>query len=122
MRDAFPTGDRAGLGELAPERHPGHWETLVARIVAEAEPLLEARRRTLSLTLTQWSRPVAAGAAGLVAAALATLLFAPATGPATPVDAGLDEVVVPWSVAAWMDGSHAPTVEELVLVMEEYSP
>ena len=113
---------RAEVGELAPERDPRRWEVLVARIVAEAEPLLEARRRTLSLTLTQWGRPVMVGAAGLMAAALATLLLVPTADAPTPVEAGLAEVVVPWSVAAWIDGSHAPTVEELVLAIEEYSP
>lgn len=112
----------ADVGELAPERDPRRWDALVARIVAEAEPLLEARRRTLSLTLTQWGRPVMVGAAGLMAAALATLLLVPPADTSTPVEAGLDEAVVPWSVAAWIDGSHAPTVEELVLAIEEYSP
>ncbi len=113
---------RSEVGELAPERDPRRWEALVARIVAEAEPLLEARRRTLSLTLTQWGRPVMVGAAGLMAAALATLLLVPTAETPAPVEAGLDEVVVPWAVAAWIDGSHVPTVEELVLAIEEYSP
>ena len=121
MRTGGASG-RVEVGELAPERNPRRWEALVARIVAEAEPLLEARRRTLSLTLTQWGRPVMVGAAGLMAAVLATLLLVPTADTLTPVEAGLDEVVVPWSVAAWMDGSHAPTVEELVLAIEEYSP
>lgn len=124
MNDVRTGGASGGadVGELAPERDPRRWEALVARIVAEAEPLLEARRRTLSLTLTQWGRPVMVGAAGLMAAALATLLLVPTADTPTPVEAGLDEVVVPWSVAAWIDGSHSPTVEELVLAIEEYSP
>ena len=121
MRTGGASG-RAEVDELAPERDPRRWEALVARIVAEAEPLLEARRRTLSLTLTQWGKPVMVGAAGLMAAALATLLFVPTAETTAPVEAGLDEVVVPWSVAAWIDGSHAPTVEELVLAIGEYSP
>lgn len=121
MRTGGASG-RPAASELAPERDPSRWEALVARILADAEPLLEARRRTLSLTLTQWGRPVVVGAAGLMAAALATLLLVPTADTPAPVEAGLDEVVVPWSVAAWMDGSHAPTVEELVLAIEEYSP
>ncbi|MCE2398847.1 MAG: hypothetical protein J4F34_07425 [Gemmatimonadetes bacterium] len=107
---------RVEVGELAPERNPRRWEALVARIVAEAEPLLEARRRTLSLTLTQWGRPVMVGAAGLMAAVLATLLLVPTADTPTPVQAGLGEEVVAWSVVAWMDGSDAP------LAIEEYSP
>ena len=112
-------GDRA----LTPELDPNRWETLVARIMAEARPLLEARRRqhTIARTLSGWRRPVMTGAVCLAAAAAATLLLLPADDPA-PVEASFDEVVVPWSVAAWMDGSHTPTVEELVLALEEYSP
>ena len=112
-------GDRA----LAPETDPNRWEALVARIVGEARPLLEARRRrrTIARSLTAWRRPVMTASAGLATAAAATLLLVPGDDPA-PVEASFDEVVVPWSVAAWMDGSHAPTVEELVLAMEEYSP
>lgn len=118
----------AGSAELAqgsgltPELDPGGWETLVGRIVAEAGPLLEARRRQhgLARALSEWRRPVVTGAVGLAAAALAALFLLP--GGDVPVEAALDEVVVPWSVAAWMDGSHTPTVEELILAMEEYSP
>lgn len=117
-----PAG-RAGGRALTPERDPGRWEALVGRIVAEARPLLEARRRqyTFARTLSEWRRPVMTGAVGLAAAAVATLLLLPGAHP-VPLEAALDEVVVPWSVAAWMDGSHTPTVEELILAMEEYSP
>ena len=118
-RSAGPPGDRA----LTPELDPNRWEALVARIVAEARPFLEARRQehTLTCTLSGWRRPVTTAAVGLAAAAVATLLLLPGNDPA-PVEAAFDEVVVPWSVAAWMDGSHTPTVEELVLALEEYSP
>ena len=115
--------DRAGGPTLTPELDPGRWEELIGRIVAEARPLLEARRprHTFARTLSEWRRPVTAGAAALAAAAVATLLLLPGEDT-IPVEAAFDEVVVPWSVAAWMDGSHTPTVEELVLAMEEYSP
>ena len=108
---------------LAPEIYPNGWEDLVARIACEARPLLQdrRRRRTIARSLTAWRRPVIVTSAGLAAAAAATLLLVPGDGPAT-VEAFFGEVVVPWSVAAWMDGSHAPTVEELVLAMDEYSP
>lgn len=115
--------DAKGVRPLAPELDPSRWETLVARIVSEARPLLEARRRRhpFARTLADWRRPVMVGAGALAAAAVATLFLLPGGDPA-PVEAAFDEVVVPWSVAAWMDGSHTPTVEELVLAMEEYSP
>ena len=108
---------------LAPELDPGRWEALVARILAEARPVLEARRRRHSLasTLSGWRRPVVTGAVGLAAAVAATLFLLPANA-SPPVEASFAEVMVPWSVAAWMDGSHTPTVEELVLALEEYSP
>ncbi|MDE2974292.1 MAG: hypothetical protein OXU64_06140 [Gemmatimonadota bacterium] len=114
-----PPGNRA----LDPEIDPNGWEDLVARIVGEARPLLQSRRRrsALARSLAEWRRPVIAASAGLAAAAAAALLLVPGYDPA-PVEASFDEVVVPWSVAAWMDGSHAPTVEELVLAMDEYSP
>lgn len=114
---------RAGGRRLTPEFDPGRWEALVGRILAEARPLLEARRRhhTLARALSEWRRPVVTGAVGLAAAAVATLFLLPGDDP-VPVEAALDEVVVPWSVAAWMDGSHTPTVEELILAMEVYSP
>ena len=95
----------------------------MARIVAEAHPALEARRTQRSLVhfLSAWRRPVMAGAAGLAAAAVATLLL-PWGGPPASLEAAFEEVLVPWSVAAWMDGSHVPTAEELVLALEVYSP
>lgn len=61
------------------------------------------------------------GAASLAAAAAAVFLLLPGYG-AEPVEATLAEAMVPWSVAAWMDGSYAPTVEELVQAVEEYAP
>ena len=130
----FPTAENgsSGIGRspgrpedrsLTPEVDPARWEALVAHILADARPLLEARRHrhTLPRTIAAWRRPVMTASAGLAAAAAATLFLLPGSD-LLPVEASLDEIVVPWSVAAWMDGSHTPTVEELVLAMEEYSP
>ncbi len=60
-------------------------------------------------------------AAALAAAAVAVLSLLPADD-GDLVEATLAEAVVPWSVAAWIDGSYAPTVEELVRAVEEYAP
>jgi len=108
---------------LNPGISPERWEALVARINERAEPILEARRhQSLAGTLAGWQRPVLTGVAGLAAAAIATLLLLPAE-EATPVETMFAEAMMPWSVAAWVEGSYAPTVEELVLaVEEEYTP
>lgn len=122
-RNRAPAGDSwRAVPELDPETDPKRWELLVARIMAEARPLLDARRReaTLAGTLAGWRRPVVAAAGGLAAAALATLLLLPGDGGAEEV--AIAEVMVPWSVAAWIEGSYAPTVEELVAAVEEYAP
>ncbi len=108
---------------LDPVISPGRWEALVARINERAEPVLEARRyRSLAGTLAGWRRPVLSGVAGLAAAAVAVLLLLPAE-EATPVETMFAEAMMPWSVAGWVDGSYAPTVEELVIAAEEeYAP
>lgn len=111
------------LFALDPVTGPERWEALVARINERAEPILEARRyQSLAGTLAGWRRPVFTGVAGLAAAAVAILLLLPAE-EATPVETMFAEAIMPWSVAGWVDGSYAPTVEELVIaVEEEYAP
>lgn len=108
---------------LDPVTGPERWEALVARINERAEPILEARRyRSVAGTLAGWRRPVMTSVAGLAAAAVAVLLLLPA-GEATPVETMFAEAMMPWSVAGWVDGSYAPTVEELVIAAEEeYAP
>ena len=109
--------------ELNPEIHADRWEALVSRINDEAGPLLAARRRRASLggVLSAWTRPVMTASIGLAAAALLAVVLIP-----EPVDAedgaALAEAVVPWSVAAWMDGEYSPTVEELIWAVEDYTP
>ena len=111
-----------GVFELDPAVHPARWEALVAGIMERAEPMLAVRRQqTLAGTLSGWRRPVLAGAAGLAAAAIAVLLLLPAT-ESDPIEVSFAEVMMPWSVAAWMDGGHTPTAGELVQAVEEYVP
>lgn len=115
-------GPRSSVFELSPERNPSRWETLVERINERARPILEARRReTVAGTLMGWRRPVLTASATLAAAAVA-VLFLLAGDDGDPVETTFAEAMVPWSVAAWMDGSYAPTVEELVQAVEEYAP
>ena len=112
----------AAVFELDPERHPAYWESLVARITERAAPILAARRQqTLAGTLAAWQRPVFAGAASLAAAAIAVLLLLPG-GEAGLEQVSVAEVVMPWSVAAWIDGAAAPSAIELVAAVEEYVP
>lgn len=108
---------------LNPVISPERWEALVARINERAGPMLAARRhRSVAGTLADWQRPLLGGVAGLAAAAIAVLLLLPAQ-EATPVETLFAEAMMPWSVAAWVDGSYAPTVEELVIAVEEgYTP
>lgn len=106
---------------LDPRVDPDRWEGLVARINDEAAPLLEARRpRSVTQTLSHWRRPVALGSAGLVAAAAAVLVLMPRAAVDGP--ASLTETVMPWAVAGWVDGSYAPTVEELLIAVDAYTP
>ena len=94
----------------------------MARIAERAAPMLEARRQqTLAGTLTAWRRPVFAGAATLAAAAIAVLFLLPGA-ESGPEQVSLAEVVMPWSVAAWIDGADAPSAIELVAAVEEYVP
>ena len=116
------------LIELSPERSPERWEALVTAIGERAAPLLaERRRKTLAGTLAGWSRPGFTVAAGLAAAAVAVLALLPGAArdellSAADAEITLAEAMVPWSVAAWMDGSYAPTAPELVADFEEYVP
>ena len=108
--------------ELDPALNPDRWESVMARIMERARPILEARRQqTLEGTLSRWRRPVMLGSAGLAAAAAAVLLLLPAGGAGAD-EVSFAEVMMPWTVAAWMEGDYAPTAGELVLAVEEYVP
>ena len=118
---AHPDSDPV-VFELDPALNPDRWESMVARIMERAQPILEVRRqRTLEGTLSRWRRPVMLGSAGLAAAAAAVLLLLPG-GDAGADEVSFAEVMMPWTVAAWMEGSYAPTAGELVLAVEEYMP
>lgn len=108
--------------ELDPTLNPDRWESMMARIMERARPILAARRQqTLEGTLSRWRRPVMLGSAGLAAAAAAVLLLLPG-GDAGADEVSFAEVMMPWNIAAWMEGDYAPTAGELVLAVEEYMP
>ena len=115
-------GTAQAMFELGPESHPERWEALVAGIMERARPILEARRHhTLGEMLSRWRRPVVLGSAGLAAAAAAVLLLLPRQDT-VPAEISFAEVMMPWTVAAWMEGSYAPTADELLQAVEEYLP
>lgn len=116
---------------LTPGREPARWERAVAAVMERAGPELARRAGRspggVAVVVDRWARPLLAAAAGLVLAA-ASLMVAggrtdgpPAAGPAVDArirpaatGAGLQEVVYPGRVAAWMEGDYEPTVEEIV--------
>ena len=118
-QEATHPSDAAGLD---PRSDPERWEHLVTRINEAAAPILAERQpQTVTSILSAWRAPVAVGSFGLVAAAVMALVFLPGQD-VSDSEATLAEAVMPWPVAAWMDGSYAPTVEELVQAVEGYTP
>lgn len=121
MNDSVKSGTHGGDG-LDPRTHPDRWEGLVARINEAAIPLLVARQPlSLAQIVAGWRRPLLLGSGGLVAAAMAALLLYP-QAEAEAEEVTLAAAVMPVTVAAWMEGSYAPTVEELMLAVGEAQP
>jgi hypothetical protein len=106
---------------LDPSRDPERWEEMVRGIVERAAPILEryAARGPAEL-LASWLRPTLAAAAVVSALALGALAAAvrePETGAAT-IGLG-DALSYPEPVTAWVSTGQTPTIEELVVAMEE---
>ncbi len=110
---------RAPGAGLDPGGDPTRWTTLVARIVAQASPILERRQRqaTLAATLAGWRRPVFACSAGLAAAAALVVALVP-VGDSRAAQT-LEETVMPATVAQWVAGDSSPAVEELIAGLGE---
>lgn len=104
--------------DLAPERRA----VLSAAIRARGGPILAryARRGAL-VVLAEWLRPALAAAALVVAIALGALIAArgesAASSPSTSEALGF-----PGPVVAWAESGRAPSLEELVISLEEASP
>lgn len=106
---------------LDPRLDVERWERVVGSIMEAAAPELErlAVERTPVMLLADWTRPVFAFAASLVALASTALLAVGGVGGGelsdTPVVA---EAIVPEALAAWLVADLPPTVEELVTLVE----
>ena len=115
------TDDRQDLTslDLTPERRAA----LTAAILERAEPILAGRRaaRGPVFVLADWLRPALAAAAVVALVALGALLggrssTAEETTPSTAEALGLTAPMV-----AWAEAGHTPSLEELVVSMEEDS-
>lgn len=123
MKNHEPRHDERGL---TPERDPLRWEALVHSITAAAEAELARRAAQVDplLLLAGWTRPLLATAATLVILASAALVAvdrgdSDSTGGTTAEAPALAEALLPSTLAAWVEGAHAPTAEELVVALEE---
>jgi hypothetical protein len=110
---------------LDPMRDPERWESMVRAIVERAAPILEGyRARGPADLLAAWLRPTLAAAAVVSAVAIGALAAVsrePDTG-AAPAPIGLgDALGYPAPVTTWVSTGQTPTIEELVVAMEERS-
>ncbi|HJR52252.1 MAG TPA: hypothetical protein VJ982_00915 [Gemmatimonadota bacterium] len=107
---------------LDPSRDPERWEAMVRGIVERAAPILAgyAERGPAELLAT-WLRPTLAAAAVVSALALGALLAGsrePETGATATIGLG-DALSYPAPVTTWVSTGQTPTIEELVVAMEE---
>ena len=105
---------------LDPMRDPERWESMVRGIVDRAAPILAgyAARGPAEL-LAAWLRPTLAAAAVVSVLALGALA-AGSREPETGATIGLgDALSYPEPVTAWVSTGQTPTIEELVVAMEE---
>lgn len=105
---------------LDPRRDPERWESMVRGIVERAEPILAAYSgRGPADLLAAWLRPTLAAAAVVSALALGALAVGsrePETGAAIALG---DALGYPTPVTTWVSTGQTPTIEELVVAMEE---
>ncbi|HEX6938894.1 MAG TPA: hypothetical protein VF158_05740 [Longimicrobiales bacterium] len=114
--------ERVDLSGLDPAADAERWERLVRRIMAQAAPELARRSAGLDpfMLLGSWARPTIAAAA-----AIAVICFAVLRRTSGPVELeataslGIIEVLeVPRPAADWLNEDRAPTVTDLVSVLE----
>jgi hypothetical protein len=105
---------------LDPQRDPERWESMVRGIVERAAPILAAySSRGPAELLAAWLRPTLAAAAVVSALALGALA-AGSREPETGATIGLgDALGYPVPVTTWVSTGQTPTIEELVVAMEE---
>lgn len=107
---------------LDPSRDAERWEAMVRGIVERAAPILAAySSRGPADLLAAWLRPTLAAAAVVSALALGALAAGsrePETGAAATIGLG-DALGYPAPVTTWVSTGQTPTIEELVVAMEE---
>jgi hypothetical protein len=103
------------ISNLSPRRR----EKLVRAITTRAAPTLAtwAARSSPLATLAGWLRPALA-AASLVGV-LAAALLATARSPVQGAPAVSEALGYPDPLVAWLETGHRPSVEELVVILEE---
>jgi hypothetical protein len=111
-----------GWAPLDPSADPARWEAMVRGIVERAAPILAGyASRGPADWLAAWVRPTLAAAAVVSALALGALVAGGREGSAGDSSAiGLgDALGYPAPVTAWVSTGQTPTIEELVVAMEE---
>jgi hypothetical protein len=112
-----------GWAPLDPSLDPARWEAMVREIVDRAAPILAGYAgRGPADWLASWVRPTLAAAAVVAALAVGALVAggrgtAPGSDPAA-IGLG-DALGYPAPVTAWVSTGQTPTIEELLIAMEE---
>lgn len=114
------TDDRdPGWAPLDPKLDADRWEAMVRGILRRAAPVLESYARPGPADwLASWSRPALAAAALVAALALGALMAAGGAESDSAIGLG-DALGYPAPVTEWMSTGVTPTIEELVVAMEE---
>ncbi len=107
---------------LDPSQDPERWEAIVREIVERAAPILAGYgARGPAELLATWLRPTLAAAAvvsALALGALAAFSREPETDATATIGLG-DALSYPAPVTTWVSTGQTPTIEELVVAMEE---
>lgn len=115
-------GQDPSWSPLDPSRDPERWESMVRGIVGRAAPILAGYAdRGPAEVLADWLRPTLAAAAVVSALALG-VLAAGSREPEASANATIglgDALGYPAPVATWVSTGQTPTIEELVVAMEE---
>jgi hypothetical protein len=115
------TDDRIDLSpiDLDPQRR----EAMTDAIMARGKPILAryATGRGPLVVLAAWLRPALAAAAIVVAVALGVLTRAPREGATVSAPTTSEALGLPGPWVAWVETGRAPSLEELVVSMEEDS-
>jgi hypothetical protein len=115
------TEERIDLSPI--DLDPDRRAALTAAIAARGQPILAryAAARTPLLVLAAWLRPTLAAAAIVTAVALGILAYTAREGePATTLSIS-EALGLPGPWVAWVETGRSPSLEELVVSLEEDS-